>query len=83
MRFSRSILIPLLLVVFVTGGFLVGRATADQPHMQAALDHLNLAKIELDKALADKGGHRVAALDLTNRAITEVQAGIEYERTHR
>ena len=83
MRHLRSILMSLLLVVLVSGGFLVGRATADQPHMQAALDHLRAAKVELEKAVADKGGHRVAALKLTNDAITEVVAGIEYERTHK
>lgn len=83
MRLSRSILMSLLLVVLVTGGFLVGRASADQPHMQLALDHLRAAKVELEKAVADKGGHRVAALKLTNDAMTEVVAGIEYDRTHR
>ena len=83
MRLSRSILMSLLVVVLVSGGFFVGRVSADQPHMQAALDHLRLAKVELEKAVADKGGHRVNALKLTNDAITEVIAGIEYERTHR
>ena len=83
MRLSRSILMSLLVIILVSGGFLVGRASADQPHMQAALDHLRAAKVELEKAVADKGGHRVAALKLTNDAITEVVAGIEYDRTHR
>ena len=48
----------------------------DQPHMQAALDALKSAHINLDKAEADKGGHRAKAIDLINRAIIEVNAGI-------
>lgn len=54
----------------------------DQPHMQAALEHLQAAKAELEKAEADKGGHRVAALKATNDAIHHTQEGIEFARTH-
>jgi len=71
-----------LVVTVLCGGFLVGRATADQPHMQAALSHLRQAKVQLEKALPDKGGHRAAAIVHVNGAITEVLAGIEYDRTH-
>ena len=38
---------------------------------------------ELQKADRDKGGHRVQALNLTQQAITHVQAGIQYDNTHR
>src|SRR5262245_17130499 len=44
-------------------------APEPQPHMVAALEHLRAAKVELDKAVADKGGHRVAAIKATNDAI--------------
>ena len=74
---KRSILTVLLLVVVLAAGFVAGKATAAQPHMRSALDHLRLAKVELDKADPDKGGHRVAALKLVNDAITEVEAGME------
>ena len=51
---------------------------ADQPHMEAALRHLQEAKKELEMAERDKGGHRGKALELTQSAIEEVRAGIEY-----
>jgi hypothetical protein len=55
-------------------------AAPDQPHMQAALDALNSAKDNLDKAEADKGGHRASAIQLVNDAISEVRRGIEAGR---
>jgi hypothetical protein len=48
----------------------------DQPHMQAALGALTSARNNLDKAEADKGGHRAKAIDLVKQAIDEVNAGI-------
>jgi hypothetical protein len=59
-------------------GFLGGRAAADQPHMVAAREHLLRARVELERADADKGGHRVAALRRVGEAIAEVEAGIAY-----
>jgi hypothetical protein len=49
----------------------------DQPNMRAALDDLRDAKQNLEQANADKGGHRVKALDFVNQAIDEVKKGIE------
>ncbi|MBV9927638.1 MAG: hypothetical protein JOZ96_21650 [Acidobacteria bacterium] len=54
----------------------------DQPHMEAALDKLRGARSNLEAATEDKGGHRVKALEHVNKAIDEVQKGIEYDRTH-
>jgi hypothetical protein len=48
----------------------------DQPHMRAALDSLKSAKGKLENATADKGGHRVKAIELINLAIDEVNKGI-------
>ena len=76
----RSIFSILLLLVVLTGGFVAGRASAAQPHMQAALDHLKVAKHELEIATENKGGHREAAIKIINSAITEVEAGIEVGR---
>jgi len=81
MRHQR-ILAALFLVVVLIGGFAAGRAHAAQPHMRAALDHLRNARSELNAAMADKGGHRAAAIRIVNDAIAEVEAGIEYGRTH-
>jgi hypothetical protein len=48
----------------------------DQPHMEAALGFLQNAKVELDAATPDKGGHRGNALKLVQQAIDEVNLGI-------
>jgi len=61
-------------------GFVAGQATANQPHMQNALDRLRGARAELSAAAPDKGGHRVRAIDLVDRAISETRAGIAYAR---
>jgi uncharacterized membrane-anchored protein YhcB (DUF1043 family) len=78
----RRIFTAIALVVILATGFIAGRASADQPRMQAALEHLRLAKVELEKATADKGGHRAKAMALTNDAIAEVERGIAYDRRH-
>jgi hypothetical protein len=67
--------------VAITLGSVAGyRALADEPqlHMHAAMHHLEEAKKELDQAAHDKGGHRDKAVDLTQRAMEEVKAGIEF-----
>jgi len=70
-----------LSLVLVTG-FVAGRAHAAQPHMQAALDHLRNARRELNAAVADKGGHRERALALVADAISQVEEGIQFSRSH-
>jgi hypothetical protein len=57
-------------------GFMAGTVVATQPHMNNALHALQNAKAELQEALADKGGHRMNAINLINQAIGEVNAGI-------
>lgn len=54
--------------------------TPDQPHMTAALAALESAKNNLERASADKGGHRAKALDLVKDAISEVKKGIDAAR---
>ena len=68
------------LAAVLSTGVIVGRATADQPHMHNALDALKQARAELGMSLADNGGHRVAAIEATERAIRETRAGIDYAR---
>ncbi len=53
---------------------------ADQPHMTAALTALESAKNNLERATADKGGHRGRAIDIINDAISEVKKGIDAAR---
>lgn len=52
-------------------------SATDQPHMQAALDHLRRAKTNLEKATSDKGGFRKKAIDEVNDAIDETKKGID------
>lgn len=64
-------------------GFAGGTVAAErQPHMRAALRALTTAKVQLQEANADKGGHREKALRLVNEAIGEVQAGVRYDNRH-
>jgi hypothetical protein len=81
MKLHRFV-IALLVVTAIASGFVAGRASADQPRMQAALEHLRLARTELQHADRDKGGHREAALKYTNNAIAEVEQGVRYDRHH-
>lgn len=78
----KRIVITLLVITAIATGFVAGRASADQPRMQAALGHLKLARTELEHADRDKGGHREAALKLTNEAIAETERGIQFDRHH-
>jgi hypothetical protein len=50
--------------------------------MAAALEHLRQAQMELEKASANKGGHRAKALELVQQARSEVEQGIQYFNTH-
>jgi hypothetical protein len=45
--------------------------------MRNALNALGTARGELEVAAANKGGHRVKALEFVNSAIAEVHAGME------
>ncbi len=79
---------PLMKKTFaiVALAFTAGIATqafADrQPAMQKAKFHLEEARKELQNANADKGGHRVKAIELTDAAIAEVNAGMEFDNKH-
>ena len=55
-------------------------ALADQPRMQSALNHLQMAKDDLQKASSDKGGHRVQAIEAVNNAIRHTRMGMRYDR---
>lgn len=61
----------------------VPTADADrQPQMRDALVKLKAAANTLQRATADKGGHRVIAIRLTNEAIAEVEKGIAFDNKH-
>jgi uncharacterized iron-regulated protein len=73
---ARISLAVLALLVLGVAGFAAG----DQPFMRAARADLVTAKNELQKAIPDKGGHRVRAIQLTNQAIAQVNAGMAFDR---
>jgi hypothetical protein len=73
----RWLLLALVLCITVSISFMAGRAMAEQPHMENARDYLQQAQKELQQARANKGGHRVTALDLCSQAINEVNRGIK------
>ncbi|HEY6784967.1 MAG TPA: hypothetical protein VI159_08440 [Gemmatimonadales bacterium] len=77
----RLLTVALPMIVIATVAFKAGEVW-QQPHMRAALEALQGAKHHLDAAADDKGGHRAKAIILVHDAIAEVQAGIEYARTH-
>ena len=62
--------------------FFTASSTPDQPNMQQARTHLQNALSNLNRASADKGTHRTTAMQLIRDAIAQVDAGIEYDRTH-
>lgn len=53
-----------------------------QPKMKEALEHLKNAKAALQAATADKGGHRVKAIEQVNQAIEQVEKGIAFDNKH-
>lgn len=55
---------------------------AMQIHMDVALGTLNTGLRQLQDALADKGGYRDKAIGLVQQAIADVEAGIQYAKTH-
>jgi hypothetical protein len=55
-------------------------AFARQPHMDNALRHLREAREALQRAEANKGGHRERAIALVDQAIAQVEEGIRFAR---
>lgn len=64
------------------GGLATHALAEPQPHMRAALNALENARAQLEKASADKGGHRVKAIALVNEAIEQVKKGIDFDNKH-
>jgi len=55
-----------------------------EPHLElaAALKALNEAKLHLKNAARDFGGHRAKAAALTDQAISEVEAAIQFDASN-
>ena len=67
-----------IVALVLSTGLATGVAWGEQKHMQNALDHLQKAKEQLSQAKGDKGGHRANAMELIDKAINQVQKGMEY-----
>lgn len=68
------------LLAAVLGNSAINTAQAEvQPHMKSALGALRSAHDQLQRATADKGGHRVKAMALTKNAIEQVEKGIAFD----
>lgn len=84
--FSLVALLVLGVVLTASSTFVVAASPTpqaeNQPHMNAALDHLRQAQKELEAGSSDKGGHRVKAIALVKQAMSEVQQGVQYDNTH-
>jgi hypothetical protein len=53
-----------------------------EPHMSAALGHLQEARAELEKSAPNKGGHKEKAMQLVDQAIQQVRQGEAYYEQH-
>ena len=78
MYISKVRLITAGVVTAVTFGVLgAGTAYAEHTHMDNALGEPQQAQSELQQAIPDKAGHRVAAISLVEQAIDQVNQGIQ------
>ncbi|MGA7563550.1 MAG: hypothetical protein WBW55_10120 [Desulfobaccales bacterium] len=72
-----------LVVIFLAGltlGVAIPWALGYEPHMVNALRLLRDARTELVQATPNKAGHRERAIALVDRAIGQVEKGIEVSR---
>jgi hypothetical protein len=53
-----------------------------EPHMSAAMGHLEQARAELERATPNKGGHRERAMQLVDQALQQVREGEQYFEQH-
>ena len=77
---KRIFAVFVIVALLVSGT--VGICAADEPHMRAALERLREAREQLEKAEPNKGGHREKAIELIDRAMEQVKAGIEAGEHH-
>ena len=74
-KFKAGFVIALATVVLA-----LPAAQAGQPRMKDALDRLREARAALASAEHNKNGHRERAMELVDRAIAEVEAGMAAAR---
>jgi hypothetical protein len=87
MRNSLMVILSTLTLLFGLGWYSTVHAQNAQmarhePHMSAALGHLQQAKDELEKATPNKGGYREKAMQLVDQAMEQVRQGETYYERH-
>jgi hypothetical protein len=82
-RWKTATFASLVALGITIGVAAAGGGDERQPLMHKALSSLREAKVALQTATHDKGGHRVKALEHVNAAIDQVQKGIAYDDSHR
>jgi hypothetical protein len=75
MKTLRTTTIALLVLVTATASTFAG-----QPQMRDALEHLRAARAALERAERNKAGHRERAIELVDRAIAQVEQGMNAAR---
>lgn len=75
-----SLLLLVSLGAINLSGLQADPVPVDQPRMRDALARLQDARTALTRAEHNKNGHREKALELVNKAIGEVQAGMAQVR---
>lgn len=81
MKTTLSQIIRPVLMILAIGAFAASTAQAGPMHKAANLTQEAHDALKND-ATADKGGHRVGAMKLLKQALDEINAGIEYDKTH-
>ena len=69
----KKLMLGIAAVVAFAGG-----GIAAQNNMRDALAHLREARQALERAEDNKGGHKQRAMELVDKAIEQVQAGIDF-----
>jgi hypothetical protein len=77
-----TIVLAMMFTVSVGRDAVRSAGAEKQPHMRAALQALENAAAQLQKATPDKGGHRARAMQLTDQAIDAVKKGIAFDNAH-
>ena len=78
MKFFNFIFLSLSLCLFLNSGAVMA---GGQENMKSAVKHLKKAKASLKKAKANKGGHRVNAIKLIDKAIDATEAGMAHAKS--
>jgi hypothetical protein len=73
---------PFIVVLLSISALGLSSASARQPHMDRALEHLRAARAELQSAEDNKGGWRERAIAHVDRAIADTENGRAFARGH-